>query len=295
MSDFFDHLLGENLDQASRLEPRPVSMYEATPGPMSLSGDEQNPEVDLSPPTGFTIPPRVQPAPSKLPVADPLPPTAASIVQRRLDELQAWLGYLPPQEEGKLREPAASQFPPPMHRPMALPPIPQPAAISPNTIPSEQTAQHKRPSQGSSPPQHTSPGVQPDAPAEVIVRSVTLAKVPSTPEAIVSPVHQSPPAHEEVAVRTPTIRPSVGTKDVHNSAVLTPRLTEIPRHIPQTRITRQIFQPPQQPVVNVTIGRLEVRAVHPSTTASRSSSRNTVPAVLSLEEYLTRRNGSNGL
>lgn len=65
------------------------------------------------------------------------------------------------------------------------------------------------------------------------------------------------------------------------------RYVEPPMPRPQTQSTL----PPNEQIINVTIGRIEVRATPPPATTSRSN--NQRPTTISLDDYLRQRSGTN--
>lgn len=60
---------------------------------------------------------------------------------------------------------------------------------------------------------------------------------------------------------------------------------------PAAALVESPLQPASQPRIEVTIGRVEVRAVHPAAPVAKPGARGTAPPRLSLDDYLRKQNG----
>jgi hypothetical protein len=110
----------------------------------------------------------------------------------------------------------------------------------------------------------------------------------------------APPAqdHQRAETKVPRIEANIGesTKTENQSSfIVRPKLDhypEPPSPRPQANTQAQSVEATTERVINVTIGRIEVRAMPPPVAAARSN--NQKPPVMSLDDYLRQRSGRGG-
>jgi hypothetical protein len=293
MSDLLDNLLQKSQAQASTLAPRPVSMYEPAGG---LGGDAvDEPDLEAGPPTEASpsVPRHVGPA-SPPPAS---PPDSRAPAMQRLIGLPDWLERLADRRESRLEAPDALLPPTPTRSPAAPPAQPQPPAVVRSPV-----------QQSPGPAPARTPEERPALPAQApttstIVRERTVVIRPAPPAAPERAstggergqirARPAPPAPVVQAPRKES-RPAAPAehkpveRDVSH---LVPRPAPAPA--PRQRRDRQAPPTPTVPVVNVTIGRIEVRAKRLAATAPAASPSQRPSPVMSLDKYLKQRRGGS--
>jgi hypothetical protein len=294
MSDLFDNLLQKSQAQApSALAPRPVSLYEPAAGPGGDAVDELEWEASRPTEAGPPVPRYARPVP---PVsARPLDPAAAGM--QRLGGLAAWLERLGDRSAPRLDAQYAPLPPAPTRSPPAPPAQTEPLAVNRSPVP-ESDIPAPSPAPEARP---TPPAQAPNTSTIVRERTVEIRPAPqAAPEptsvggergqiqawpVLPAPAVQAPRRQDqmaEAAERVPVER------DVPH---LVPRPTSPPLPGPRERRNRPPPPTTSLPVVNVTIGRIEVRAKRPAAPAARPAERPS--PVMSLDEYLKQRQGGS--
>lgn len=295
MSDYLSNLAARSLKQAEVVQPRPASRFAPSPhlkgwpsaerrADLEIVDQEQALEADGGPTT-----PPLQSYDQRLecrlatvsqPVVEPMLPTSQPRrqptpilpVERR--EIESVVSPAPP-----------SQLQPPVQAgPGPISPIERVVVDRVSTAPSPplpaervvierigMPAPHPLSVTRADPLAQHPPVLAPLAEEVEIERVITSA--PATPAVI---IHQSPP-------NLPAVRPvSAG------GVIAQPQVVSAPRREPAQP---DPVRPEPAPVIQVTIGRIEVRATPPATRPARSA--RTTPPVMSLEEYLRGRNGGS--
>lgn len=316
MSDFLDSLLNRSQPKASLIMPRPVSTYESTPELTGVSMDEIS--LDAGAPSGDEITNRYSPRPDQpeRSSSTDLPDQATyrlAVLQGRLDRLAARFGFLseemaphltpaptqPPvkihsQAQGSTaiskppREKITSTLPHDLSESMAF----QVNNLTANRHFAEQTRESEKPLP-SSPPDELSPvtirehlvSLRPAA------QNPPIAAPPSTKEQPALPIQPAQPT----ADLSPGKKPGMPSQDLHpnvrNVSRLLPRPVTSPIPIERRRRGQPVKSAPTQPVVNVSIGRIEVRAPRKDAPVSAPSPMLHTSSVISLDEYLRQRRG----
>jgi hypothetical protein len=249
MSDFLTALAASALGIANSVEPRPRSRFEDAP---EAAWGEQTVEID---------------APVPAVRAAEIPRTPAAVAPPDSPEI-------------------AGETTAPPEVPFVEPPLPLPApepATEPTVIrhvraaepPPARAPQHELAEAPRRSERVTKPGAQPIEPARVLRASDAAAERDAPPLAV------SPPT---VVAGEPPL-----------PIVITPERVEPAHAAPQPNEPARLDSPaanstaPPAPVVQVTIGRIEVRALPAPTAPAPSPAAKFAPA-LSLADYLTRKN-----
>ena len=294
MSDLFDHLLLASQGQVDSLAPRPISQYETTPEATGQTFEAVN--LESGPPERAAAPAR----PAARSDAPTQPDSAQRTlepdpgIQRRLAELQNWLGQLSAREDN--RPGAARPQPPAPTR------APSPAAPSPSQ--SSVESEPRRPDATVPASAQITPAARPPA-----AEGMPDTRRASPPAALLQEItiHQSapppqPPSENGGRAARAAVSPGESTLPARAPRAQLPEpqgALEASQLVPRPVDTLKLplrGQPPAapvQPVIHVTIGRLEVRAVLPNTPATASAAQRATPVVQSLEEYLRQRSGGN--
>ncbi len=277
MSDYLDRLVSRSLAPAAEVRPRVPSVFESRSGPAILppnAGLEVNEESITT-----TLAPSVKDSPASTGPESLVPSVVSAVAPRPGPPTTAAESPVAPRP---LAHPEITVAPP---SPVARAPAEaahDPAAIRPAVSPS--LSPETRPT--FTPPPNRAPPL--DTPPAVVTRSepspVSFPVAPRVEAKTLEPPAFAPIVRpvlrpQESAV-TPQIRPSV-------------TLRETPASGPQTaRRTGAAAQPPSaatspQPSIQVTIGRVEVRASSPA--SPPLPARVKKEPALSLESYLRRR------
>jgi hypothetical protein len=286
MSDFFDHLLQTGQGQANSLAPLPVSANEPAQTPAEISWDAVDLESERSTVrTGFA-PSRPRPAEPGQP-SPVMPPAAPDDgLRRRLDQLQSWLASM------SSREPATPHSAQPPERPFNEFPVDSsvtPAAMHPLPAPPDRSSPLEQPELD--PLQDRSLPQPEQVVREVVVRQPAPAVLRLAPQETARQPTQTPARQVEPAEQPPAISPPDRLVEITEIVRLKPRPAEYPPLPDRADLPiRHASQPSPRPVVQVTIGRIEVRAVRSPAPAPQAADRRSAASIMSLDEYLHRRN-----
>ena len=286
MGDFLGNLVAKNMSLGELVMPRPVSIFEPTAKegalppvlpPPSLASEPEPPAPRAPVLEPFPIPRPQQPhaglmVPDQSPA--PLLPLAASspVQPQPAPATPPSPGLLPAPVGESPIQPLVQPASPPLRKAPVGPSVPWPAA---QELPGPEPAV-PAPAQAppiSPPPPR--PRQSPD-PLRAAVTAVDANPVPSgpaTPEPVIPSTDPAPVPKPPAAV---IVRPQV--------AAIPPAEPSLP-FSPLPEATAET-----PPAIQVTIGRIEVRATPPPAAPSQKQ-RPDKPAVMSLDEYLTERNG----
>jgi hypothetical protein len=284
MSDFFDHLLQTGQGQANSLAPLPVSINEPAQTPAEAPWDAVSPESE-SPAvsTGFAAP---RPRSTQLGQPAPIMPPAAPDdgLRRRLEQLQSWMASM------STRGAATAQPPERPFDESLIDSTVAPAAMDPQPAPPHRSAPHPQPEPA---PPLDRPLSQPEQIVrEVVVRQPAPAVIQPARQEAAAPLAPIPARRQvEPADQPPAVSPPERLLKITETVLLKPRPAEYPP-LPDRadQPFRQASQPAPRPVVNVTIGRIEVRAARPPAAVPLAADRRSAPSVMGLDEYLRWRN-----
>lgn len=292
MSDYLDRLVERSLGLAEPVQPRPVSLYES-PEP---SPDPRQDESVAGPTFSSVEAPTLreilrQPEPDSTPSprrrAEPIIPTVPAIPAahdtRSIDAS-------PPAEPHPMLDPAPA--------PATAPPVLSrrsaevagareaqrtPASTDHTTVVHHVEREALRPA---SIDPHPPLLAVPQLPArEHTIERVTVVERPSGDERNATPSLQPLIADRPERQRMEVLQPIPAPREPHRP---------VPLSIPSVdRRTEREPSPAQaEPVIHVTIGRLEIRATTPQTPAAPRRTREQ-PAVMSLDDYLRQRAGGS--
>jgi hypothetical protein len=323
---YLDNLVARNLPETAVIQPRPISLFEAWPGtaaranPFSIPATSEeetvvsptssqaqplshvsySPETSVPPPAA--LPTTAPPAPAI--AASPLPPAAPSTTVMRATQQPASPTPTPPTLPAALPSPLYHASTPRLtsSEPARLPRRQQPVddnpaaksalsrqpalspAMSVNVIPASPYYQAEpQPAREIHTPtlirEHitllqsvTKTPPQPTPTLVEIVREQPIQPLPQvTAASAITPEPASQPATAPAAIRPEQIKPFTPVHDrpAHHQTPVTP-------------------PPEPTPTVQITIGRIEVRATSPP---AKAEQKQTQTPVLSLDDYLRQRNG----
>ncbi|HRQ40319.1 MAG TPA: hypothetical protein PLD25_20600 [Chloroflexota bacterium] len=277
---YLDSLVARHLPETAVIQPRPVSLFEpwsgmALPFLPAVTGEEET-AVDPAPsrpPTRRDVQPWPH-APYALdtavtPPTPPVPPPATANQAARLPISGPSTPDVP-----QPVQPAHAPTPPPATAPLA------PANVIP--LPPQRLAE-RQPAKEVSPPTIIREQV-------TLLKSVTETPAETTPTLVEivreQPVQPSPPATTPSAAHEQSGRPATSPVAIHPDQIkpFAPATGRPTNHQPP------VTTPPESaPTVQITIGRIEVRATPPTPTKVEKKRPQT--PVLSLDEYLRQRNG----
>jgi hypothetical protein len=255
MADYFRHLVVRSLQPQAVVQPRLAGRYEPLQpgGPSWAAGQEAGLETDSE------VQVRAQPQTRPDPAA-PRPQAVGSVLEETRLPLQS-----------SPEEPSPGLRPAPLQQEAGLKSVSMPELVP---LPRDRAAP---------PPPAPVPADEPrneNAPIAVPPAAARLEAPAPEPAAPASPGERSPQPE------SPPAPPRLELKPILAPAPLVGQ-PERPREAPVPPAVEPA------PVVNITIGRIEVRAAPPKTDALARKARS-APPVMSLEEYLKRRNGGRG-
>lgn len=293
---YLDNLVARHLPQTAVIQPRPVSLFEPWPGtavgintfPVPASEEE----TAVSPPVPHPLPrPQTPPIPSSTmravqqPASPTLTPPAPQTVLPPPRPLTPTLRPTSPEPARQLR-----MQPPVDDAPAAIEPaLPRQPALTPVTsVDVPPTSPHHL----------AEPQPARETHSPVIMREqITLLKsVIETPTAstptLVEIVREQPIQPLPPVTAAPTAAPEPAMKPATSPAAIRPE--QIKPFTPangQAANHQPLVTPPPEPAptVQITIGRIEVRATPPP--PARAEKKQPQTPVLSLDEYLRQRNG----
>jgi len=256
MPDYFRHLVERSLQPQAVVQPRLAGRYEPLQpgGPAWNAGMEAGVETEAQAPVDARSQGRRE-------QAAPAPLDAPAPASRLSPPPEKTPGVLPapPASLAVASQPAAG----PRSAPALPPEPPPPSQPAPAPLASMITVEAAR----EGPPLAVQPAARrPEAPGPEA----------ASPLGDHAPRPESPPAPPRLELK-PVLAP--------------PPPPGQPERLPQPP------QPPASepaPVVNITIGRIEVRAAQPANPEAAVRKTRSTPPVMSLEEYLKRRNGGRG-
>jgi hypothetical protein len=329
MADYLSSLIAKNQTSDDSIQPRPLFRFEptpemaGTPGVHKLEQVEEQPRIPPPvvqretlaspslPPERETAPPQTTipaiPAPAQMlaPSEQRIPMPSRPTPVAESPPIQPYRGRLDSPSNISISDQTPSaeikeKIPPTSDEA----PVPPTQRVTPETPPARQETSRKT----SLPPhqEHVKPSLlarrqppasEPHRDREIIVEK-TLVPAPHSkvehPKIVSSPiiVEDSQP---QTMVPSPTILPPAQSDPEAVSkpppkSNLPPDLTPFIPPLPDLNYQYQLSEP--TPIVNVTIGRIEVRAA----SAPRAPVRKTSPAaaVMSLDEYLRSRTNGDG-
>jgi hypothetical protein len=274
VSDYIGNLVVKNLNPRAVLQPRLASRFEPLTPLVSLASER--PFVGMSSdeaarePTAPEVMPRpasmiAQPPPENL-LAQNAPPTMQDTLRRQVTR----------------SEPDEHRSPPDW----SVSRIPAPRRLRPTRNPSELPSQTEEVNEAVD----VAPRLAQD-------RRHAIQPAPPSSEATgaATPRSPAPPLIEQVAThaRQPVVMPSTQAVAPQAGQVLEPLRGSPPKTSLQPAVTVTRLAPPVEPTqptpptIHVTIGRIEVR----TTPASPAPRQRPAPAVMSLDDYLKRREG----
>ncbi len=276
---YLDNLVARHLLETAVIQPRPVSLFEPWPGtaplfPAPVTGEEA---AAVSPPAAHPLPrPQTPPIPS---------PTMQSAQQPALPT------PAPPAPQAALPPPLPPTptlrptSPEPARQPRKQPPVNDaPAAIQPalprQPAPTPVTPVNVTPA---SPYHQAEPQLVKETHPPVIIREqITLLKpVTETPTPLTLPLVET--VREQPIQPSPPVVAAPATIRPEHIRPFTPANGRSANHqLPGT-------QPEPATTVQITIGRIEVRATPPPPAKVEQKQLRT--PVLSLDDYLRQRNG----
>lgn len=275
---YLDNLVARQLPETAVIQPRPVSLFEPWPGTavgINAFPAANEAETAVAPPAAYPLP-RPQtpsiPSPAMPAALQPASPTLTPPARQ-----PASPSPLPPTPT--LRPASPEPTPPPQkqppvnHAPAAIQPAPprQPVLAPPAPVNVTPTSRHHR-----AEPQPATETHPPVIIREQItqLKQVIETRAPSTPPLVETvreqPIQPAPPV--KAAIRPEQIKP------------FTPANGRAPHHQPPVT-------PPTEPTptIQITIGRIEVRATPPPPAKVEQKQPRT--PVMSLDDYLRQRNG----
>lgn len=277
MFSYLDNLVARQLPETAVIQPRPISLFEPWPGTASISpppaiGEEEtavsspsihplprpqtpripSPTVPAAPQPALPTltPPAPQPAsPSPLPPTPTLRPASSEPAP-------------PPQKQPPVNDAPAAIQPSPPRQPVLAPPAP--VNVTPTSL-------HHR---------AEPPPAKETHPPVIIREQITRLK-----QVVESPAPSIPPLVE--TVREQPIQPSPPVKAAIRPEQIKPF---IPANGRPSNHQPPVTPPPEPaPTIQITIGRIEVRATPPPPAKVEQKQPRT--PVLSLDDYLRQRNG----
>ncbi len=296
-TDFFDHLVSRARGDQNALAPRLPSLFEPV-RPLDVMADwEQAQQTVASADEGLSGAPTAQPMAS--PSKGATKAADSPIAEISGNELkESPLGRPRERAEGGAK-PARSAMPMGVHvDPLAPHPTISPVPLLvPNTIVHRISGTHAaRPADINKVPSTADRRMRIED--ESVVPSNKLSAGFRMEEGIASAIfpadgEAAATIHEALTASAQTVVPH----DVAEHRAATPQMT--PRMIIEPKVVRPLMhieqrgaeEAPVTPVVNVTIGRIEVRAMPDQSNTSHRRSETCGPKPMSLDEYLRQRGG----
>jgi hypothetical protein len=288
MSDYLSTLLTRNQPDGRQVRPRTAALFEprGAAGPTLPAEVEETSAAadagirDERPMAARQTRPRPEPPAPAEAQAGPLRPRPAQPQPERPEAPSHGAHAGPPAGTLQPRvEPAPRPVPLEAEARQAVRPAVEPAEQAP-TAPA---ARHDRPA---------GPRVEVRAVERVVERTAQPMVVERT---IVAPaVH--PPARRTDPVQPEgdeerADRPAMATQPEGPALVVRPQVAPARASEPPARAGRQASRPPAEPAVQVTIGRIEVRAVTPPARRAAPAKPTRSGPTLSLDDYLRQRQG----
>jgi hypothetical protein len=302
MSNYLDHLIARSLNQAETVQPRLPSLFEPLPwavGQNQLSDISlEQPDVtvaseetELAERSPFQMP-KLQPAQLRSP-----PPT---------DRLTSTVDRLSPTpaEKTSLVPPASPFLPSPPPTVLPSPPLASEeiqSHSSPLLSPSTTSTELEATPSGNSPKTAALPAIQPAVVQQQIIVERVEQPLPIWQQQEILPIQPMPPVelppHEPQPPLNQAIAPTLAETTIAatqppiprspTAAVVQPQIT--PSRQPVIATTEPVKPPQPTPTIQVTIGRIEVRATPAAPVQPKP--RPASPA-MSLDEYLRQRGGA---
>jgi hypothetical protein len=320
MSDFFTHLLQRHQGQSPRVEPRPRARFEADPLAAGMSIPLGPPEA----PSAFEVTREQPPQPTPWPVA-PVPagsaappPEDGGSVPRALPAtpLRIEKDHTAGRDQPAAKRPTPAAAPRPQapsrdedgFRPVAAPRIlipestllvapPLPPATNPRTalsdqVPAAAPSPRLNPNQGRPRPQtpdqdDTGPGRR----ASPLPSQPEPESMPSRPAPAAEPASPLPSEPQHPVPPAPSVAPAADPNRGQGLLVPPTWSAQLQSEF-ERRWERRAGNEQPEPTIQVTIGRVEVRAEAPPVPAAPKPK---APAVMSLADYLEQRKGRGSL
>lgn len=273
MSDFLANLLARATGAAESIRPRPISLFELTaPLPNLPPQETLPPEGEARESVSAPLAQKLEPPPSGVETAQtsPEPRRQPSSAPVRIVEPAISCSDRPAGDVGRFDKPPSREV---------VDVVLQKPVIPSRTYPEPQFSAKTRqiqPRQDETIP--ASPQTTPET--RTILREVKQTEIKSEPA-------PPKPLHSHVAPLVSTGVAPAPTKPLREPALSEPPapLPPMIARVPQGAM-RQMTPAPTEPVIHVTIGRIEVRALHQEGSAKQRRASSTV---MSLEEYLGSR------
>lgn len=295
MSDFLSNLAARGRSEADVVQPRPVSLFAPSPLLAGWSSVERGDELE-------TTEYRPAPAATKQPASLASQMAAPIMLAASADLVQpAVSSQQPSQAESAPPGPAVVPTTMPAHPQQVMhPPLQPPQPALPERVVIERIVSASLPVLPPPPPAPQAPVLA--LPAERMV--IEQVPAPASPIGAVPKVQPTPSANpsplirevmiERVIAETPSMD-SLDERPVISAPLTRPAApTQVlaqPSVVPAQQRQQELpAPPPPAQTIQVTIGRIEIRATQP---ASQTRSTRTTSPALSLEDYLKSRSGGS--
>lgn len=278
---YLDNLVARNMPETAVIQPRPVSVFEPLPGMVTPFPDPAIAEEETAviPPTAYPSP--AMPATPPQPRASLTPDTAVSSPPIR---------------------PASAQ-------PESIRPLSEAGTRTPKPSPIEHTDRPRKQSPVNIPPVHVEAipkppnhQVEPQSSAQINAPIIIKEQITQIIPKLETPEFPFPPlaevAREKPAEPTPSAAPAAAIPPAQPTKPVVPAVTLRTEQVktaapaanqPGSHQPPVATSPEPIPTVQITIGRIEVRATPP--TPAKAEKKPAPTPVLSLEDYLRQRNG----
>lgn len=305
MGDYLSDLVTRNIGTANIIKPRRAAHFETIKMP-NPSESPAAPSFSQTEDFDETFTAEYTPAPSRRPRQVKLKEDGeATAIRKDSDERITRVLYVSPPEN----------YSPPIDRDVAHPAFPS------EVIETRQQPAHRKTSSPNSPKVNFSKPVAPepvplqsgeireksnDLIEQAIVQTRSETALPKTSEVRIA--RSEPPAPKIESKIPPPQISAPPLVEVQTSIVVKPRVEKITNRVSETTIRPKISParrektaeqtsgqisdgalPPESPTINVTIGRVEIRAVVSSTNTAPVGAKSAKP-LMSLDDYLQKQN-----